>query len=110
MEIDTLTLGQIKQLRNLLGGVESSPLPFVPGEKILVRTVTHYLTGKVKEIVGKFIVLTDAAWIADTGRFSEALKTGKLSEVEPVEHDVRLNSDTIIDAFEWKHSLPRDQK
>lgn len=110
MEIDNLTLGQIKQLKNLLGGVEHQPLPFQIGEKVFIRTVTHYQTGKVKEIVGKFIILDEAAWIADSGRFHDALTKGTLSEVEPIPGTIRINSDTIVDAFPWTHDLPKVQK
>lgn len=110
MEIDNLTLGQIKQLKNLLGGVEQLPLPFAIGEKVFIRTVTHYLTGQVKEIVGKFLILTEAAWIADSGRFFDFLEKGIPSEVEPIPDSVRINSDTIVDAFPWNHALPKVQK
>lgn len=79
------------------------------GGKYFFRTVTYHLTGKVDKIVGKFLVLKDAAWIADSGRFMEAIKNGTLSEIEPV-GDAFLNLDTVVDFFPWKHSLPKDQK
>lgn len=50
---------------------------------MFVRTVTHYYTGRVVGVSDKAILLEDAAWIADTGRFADALRTGILSEVEP---------------------------
>ena len=80
------------------------------GENVFIRTVTMYHTGKVVAVNDKFIVLEDAAWVADTGRFSDALKTGKLSEVEPVEGLVRVSLGAVVDIFEWKHELPRVQK
>ena len=80
------------------------------GKTVFIRTVTMYHTGRVVDMDDKFIVLEDAAWIADTGRFSDALKTGKLSEVEPVEGLVRVSLGAIVDVFEWKHELPRTQK
>jgi len=87
----------------------SPPLPFEVGEKYYIRTVTHHQTGKVKAIVGKFLVLEQAAWIADSGRFMNAILEGKLDEVEPVK-ECFVNTDTIIDAFVWTHKLPTDQK
>jgi len=63
----------------------------------------------VKAIVGKFLVLEQAAWIADSGRFMNAILEGKLDEVEPVK-ECFVNTDTIIDAFVWTHKLPTDQK
>lgn len=88
-------------------GIES---PFQVGEKVFIRTVTYHLTGKIKAHVGKFLVLEDAAWIADSGRFMAAINDGTLNEVEPVKCDVRVNIDTIVDVYEWAHALPRTQK
>ena len=79
------------------------------GGKYFFRTVTYHLTGEVKKIVGRFAYLKDAAWIADSGRFMEAIKNGTLSEVEPV-GEAFINLDTVVDFFPWKHSLPKDQK
>ena len=105
---------QILELLCALKGKNSSKcdssIPFEEGEKYFIRTVTLYATGRVKRIAGKFLVLEDAAWIADTGRFREAMMSGVLNEVEPVEVDMYLNMDSIIDAFPWKHKLPREQK
>lgn len=84
-------------------------LPFKVGQSYFIRTVTYHLTGRVKEIVGKFLVLEDAAWIADSGRFADAISKGSFNEVEPVE-DAIVNMDTISDAFEIRYKLPRNQK
>lgn len=85
-------------------------VPFKIGDNYFIRTVTYFATGKVKAIVGQFLVLEDAAWIADTGRFMQAIMDGELSEVEPVSVDMFLNINAISDAFQWKHKLPRKQK
>lgn len=88
----------------------AQPMPFKIGECVFIRTVTMNMTGRIKAITGKFITLEDAAWIADSGRFYDALLNGTLSEVEPVVGDMRVNSDTFVDVFEWKHPLPKEQK
>ena len=102
--VDNLTYGQIKELKNLLGNQSQSSNfdhPFEIGKKYLIRTVTMIQTGMVKEIKGKFLILTQASWIADTGRFSECLQDqDKLNEVEPFKNDAFVNLDTIIDATE----------
>jgi hypothetical protein len=87
-----------------------TPLPFEIGKCYYFRTVTHHQTGRVKAIVGKFVVLEDGAWIADSGRWKQAIETGKLDEVEPVDVNMYVNTDSLIDAYDWKHSLPRDQQ
>lgn len=85
-------------------------LPFKLGQAYFIRTVTYFATGRVKEIVGQFLILEDAAWIADTGRFSDAMSKGIMDEVEPVECDMIINSAAITDAFPWDKKLPREQK
>lgn len=82
---------------------------FEKGEKLLIRTVTHYLTGRVVKQVGAFLTLEDAAWIADTGRFSDALKDCSFSEVEPHDKPVRVNTEAIIDVWQLSGNLPREQ-
>ena len=89
---------------------EHTNLPFTVGEKVYIRTVTHHQTGRIKDIVGNFIVLEDAAWIADSGRWMEAINDGSLNEVEPVNCLVRVNVESIIDVYEWNHDLPKKQK
>ena len=79
------------------------------GKKVFIRTVTYHLVGKIEKIVGNFFVLSGAAWIADSGRFSNAIKEGKLNEIEPV-GDAMVNINSITDLFPWKHELPDKQK
>ena len=85
-------------------------LPFLVEQTWLIRTVTFAVTGRIKAIKGKFLVLEDAAWIADTGRFGKCIETGSLSEVEAVKVVVVVNTDSIVDAYVWKHELPRETK
>ena len=80
------------------------------GESYLIRTVTHYYTGRVKSISPSDVVLEEAAWIPDTGRYSEALQTGSLAEVEPYPNEVIVSMGAIVDAAVWKHPLPREPK
>ncbi len=77
--------------------------------KLFIRTVTYHLVGEVKKIEDGFIQLENASWIADSGRFMNAIKDGTLNEVEPVgKAFVSLGS--IVDMFPWKHTLPTEQK
>ena len=79
------------------------------GEKLFLRTVTYHLVGRVEKMVGKFLQLKDASWVADSGRFMNAIKEGKLNEVEPV-GIAFVNLESVTDFFPWRHSLPREQK
>lgn len=85
-------------------------VPFKIGGAYYIRTVTYHCTGRVKAIIGNFLVLDNAAWIADSGRFREAIMKGILNEVEPVEVEMYVNLNSIADAFEWNHKLPDQQK
>jgi len=81
------------------------------GKAWFFRTVTYHMTGRVVKIVaGQFLVLEEAAWIADSGRFADAIKTGELSEVEPVGDGVLINIQTVTDIFPWRHELPKVRK
>ena len=82
--------------------------PFEIGKAYFLRTVTYHLVGTVKEIKGQFLVLENASWIADSGRFMQAIQEGKLAEVEPV-GDAFVNITTVTDAFPWVHPLPDKQ-
>lgn len=78
------------------------------GGKYLIRTVTHYLTGEVVAVHPQEVVIRDAAWVADTGRFATALREGTLSEVEPYpDGEVVIGRGAIVDAAAWTHPLPR---
>ena len=88
---------------------EINKLEDMVGEKFFFRTVTYHLTGKVKKVMGTILELEDAAWIADSGRFSDALKTGKLNEVEPC-GVAFVNVNSLTDFFPWIHKLPTEQK
>lgn len=86
--------------------------PWTIGANYFIRTVTHHLTGKLIEIHAPFLVLVDAAWIADDGRFTQAIKDGAFSEVEPYPDgtEVIVNAESIIDACIINFALPRNQK
>jgi hypothetical protein len=112
MEIDNLTIKEIKHIQSLLKGGEGSSHPYRVGKNYFIRTVTHHLTGKLIKVTAKELVLMDAAWIADDGRFMQALRDGALGEVEPFPdgEEVVVGRGSLIDAVEWKHALPRSQK
>lgn len=67
------------------------------------------MVGKVEKRINNFLELSTASWVADSGRFMNAIKEGALDEVEPV-GKAYLNLETVIDFFPWNHKLPKDQK
>ena len=80
------------------------------GEKVFIRTVTHYYTGRVIRVSKDEIELESAAWIADTKRFADTLRLGELSEVEPYPDRVLIGRGAVVDICTWLHDLPTEQK
>lgn len=80
------------------------------GQKVFIRTVTNYFTGKIVAIDKTFVTLTDAAWVASTGRFCAALTSGTLDEVEPYPDNICVAIGAIVDITAWRHALPREVK
>ncbi len=109
LEISDETYAKIKDQLLADELIDISTLDELVGQKLFIRTVTYHMTGKVVKRMGAFVQLEDAAWIADSGRFSDALKTGGLSEVEPV-GTMWVNLSSVVDFFPWKHKLPNEQK
>jgi hypothetical protein len=100
----------IKDIRDFLNS-GNNDFAFKVGTNLFIRTVTMAHTGRLVEVNDKELVLEDVCWIADTGRFADFLKTGKLNECEPFPNGkVLIGRGGIIDCCEWKHALPRDQK
>lgn len=72
------------------------------GKFYFIRTVTLYYVGRLIVIGDQELTLDQCAWIADTGRFSECLNSGKPSEVEPFpDGPVNIGRGSIIDASLW---------
>ena len=108
LEISDETYNKIKDQLTADELVDISTLDDLVGKKLFIRTVTYHMTGKVVKRMGAFIQLEDSAWIADSGRFSDAIKKGELAEVEPV-GTAWVNLSSVVDFFPWTHELPTKQ-
>ena len=86
-----------------------SDIPFVIGKAYLIRTVTYHMLGRIDKVSGNFLILSDASWVADSGRFSVAITKGELSENEYV-GDAIVSLNAIVDAFPWGHKIPKETK
>ena len=89
--------------------VDVSSYEDLKGRCWFFRSVTYHIVGKVKKVVGSWVELEGASWVADSGRFMNAIKDGTLNEVEPV-GVMFLNLNTVTDFFPWKNALPKEQK
>jgi hypothetical protein len=110
MDIDSLKIGDLKQLAAIIHGGAIDAGPWEIGKAYLIRTVTMIDTGRLVAVTPQELVLEEAAWIADTGRFAGALTNATFNEVEPFpEGRVIIGRGAVIDAVEIK-ALPRVQK
>ncbi len=110
MDLDKITLGELRQLKGVLDGDAVKKHPYKIGEKYMIRTVTMFFTGRLVAVYDDELVIEDAAWIADTGRWNNALRTGEFNEVEPFldDDDVIVSRGAIIDVVRINFDLPRE--
>src|ERR1017187_7116918 len=110
MNIDDMKVGDIKQLAALFGAKQTDNSAWEIGKNYLIRTVTMIDTGRLIAVTDHELVLEDAAWVADTGRFMQAVASAEFGEVEPFpEGRVIIGRGSIIDAVQIK-LVPRSQK
>ena len=108
IDIQDLTLKQLNEINKMK--TYSKDHPYEIGKNYFIRTVTYFFTGKLISVFDYEIVLENAAWIPDTGRYADSFKSGEHLEVEPVEGKLIIGRQTIIDCTEWTRPLPRQQK
>ena len=112
MNIEDLTLGQIRELTQTFGVVAATKAdhPWQIGKNYFIRTVTMIDVGRLVRVTEHELVLEDAAWIADTGRFTQALEKVQFGEVELFPTgEVIIGRGSVIDAVQIP-TLPKVQK
>jgi hypothetical protein len=113
LNVEELTVKQVRQLQALFGQQpqqQETKHPFRIGANYFIRTVTMNHTGRLVEVTPTELVLEDAAWIADSGRFADALKKSLFDEIEPFPAGrVIVGRGAIIDASEIS-TIPTSQK
>ena len=110
MNIEDLTIKEARELCNMMGGQSGSSTSLRNGETVYIRTVTFHYLGRIVAVTDADIKLENASWIADSGRWAEALKTGVVSEVEPYPATVIVMRGAIVDVSPWSHDLPSKVK
>lgn len=115
---ETVTDKQVKSLEEtictMIEGLSGKmPSPFQVGKKYMIRTVTMVNTGTCTKVYKDFVELSDAAWIADTGRFHESLsKPDGINEIEPFPNPIYVALGAIVDFTQLPEAyvLPRTAK
>jgi hypothetical protein len=110
VNIDSMTFGELKQIAALFGAAQPAtcrcPMLAI-GKAYLIQTATGFwMTGRVKADNEDHYVLGKAAWIADTGRFHQAVKLSEFNEVELLAADLILTKQAVVMATE----IEKDQE
>lgn len=106
MNVEDLTVKQIREISNLFlsspHSKEPSDTPWEIGKNYFIRTVTHHHTGVLQQVTAQELVLGNACWIPDDGRFAQALESGEFAEVEPFPSGKKIiiGRASIIDAVQ----------
>lgn len=110
MDINEMKVGDLKALVASFSSPATDNSAWEIGKCYLIRTVTMIDTGRLVGITEHELVLEDAAWIADTGRFMQAVEKAEFGEVEPFPSGkVILGRGAVIDAVQIT-VVPRSQK
>jgi hypothetical protein len=95
------------------GDFRSKASPWNLGQKVFLRKVTMIDTGVIVALYDDYLVLVQAAWIADTGRYANAMKDGPsvFAEVEPYpsEKAIICALGDFVDGFHPDWELPSKQ-
>ena len=110
LEISEETYEKIKdQLATDDGQLNIESYQDFVGQKLFLRTVTYHIVGRVTKVVGDLVFFEEASWVADSGRFTDAMRDGILKEVEYLGYWF-MNIGALVDGGKWKHELPKEQK
>ena len=108
IDIESLTLKEIREIAALLPQAIQPNItqhPWKIGKVYMIRTVTYIATGRLVSVHPQELVLEDAAWVADTGRFSAALKSLEFNEVEPYpDGELIVGRGAVVDACIIAHT------
>jgi len=114
MNIDDLTLKQIKEIQQLTFASKNDLMQsnYPVGKNVIVRTVTMIYTGRLEQVTDTDLVLVDCSWIPETERFMKFVAEGVVRECEPYPDDlpVYINRGALLDMCELRKDLPRSQK
>lgn len=112
MNIEDLTLRQIREIQSLSAVPQSAASNYPVGKNVIVRTVTMIYTGVLQSVSDTDLVLVDCSWIPETDRFMQFVANGSVKECEPYPDGlpVFINRGALLDMCELRKELPRSQK
>jgi len=126
--LEDLTVRELRELAEMAAGILGCSVPVesksaavdcndpyreLINKNVFIRSVTHHYTGRLVRVASDALVLEDAAWIADDGRFADAVSKGTFNEVEPYpDGQLIVGRGAIVDCWclPVGVQLPRKQK
>ena len=81
-----------------------------PGKCYLFQTCTKDWLGRLVSVDGPYAVrITEASWVADSGRLAEFLREGRSAqmEIEPIPNGLTVGL-LWVNWIEWPHALLRE--
>lgn len=106
VNLDDLTLGQVKSLQAALGSKPACPMEV--GKAYMFFGFSRYVLGRVLEVRGGWCRLCDAMWIATTAKHSEFFSGTIPKDAESETYGgvpVWVNTDGCNDIAEWPFEL-----
>ncbi len=86
---------------------EANATFFEVGKAYCIRGAVYHYLGRVKAVSDTEVLLEEASWLADSGRFGEMLGAkGEPAESERYPSDCVVPLASISDYTEWAHELP----
>ena len=106
LDIESLTLKEIREIAAIVNQSPAAEHPFEIGKIYLIRTVTMIDVGRVVAVYPTEIVMEEACWVADTGRFAQAVASAEFGETEPFpDGRVIIGRGSIIDAVQINKTI-----
>lgn len=100
------TIGAFAATNNEANGITramSESHPYEIGKNYFIRTVTNSFTGTLVAVYEHELVIENAAWIADTGRFANSLIDKIFAEIEPYpDGKVVIGRGALVDCSQIK--------
>lgn len=114
MNIDSMTLGELKQIQALFGNTQQPKAIGAPlldvGKCYMVQTATGFwMTGRVAVDAPDHYELTKAAWIAHTGKFHETLESLQFTSVETLPMNLRIAKQAVVMAVEIAKEIEKSR-
>jgi hypothetical protein len=80
-----------------------------PGDKVFVKTCTHFYIGCIEKNDATVLVLAKGnCWVPQVGRLYKALESGKCDEIEVLPCRTHIAVGSVVAIYDWDHPVPTE--